>query len=48
MPHPERAMEFTNLYNWPVLREKLKREKKETPTESFNLQLFRNAVAYFK
>ena len=25
MPHPERAMEFTNLYDWPLLREQMKR-----------------------
>jgi phosphoribosylformylglycinamidine synthase len=48
MPHPERAMEFTNLYDWPLQKEKLKREGKEPPFESLNLRLFRNIVDYFK
>ncbi len=24
MPHPERAMEFSNLYDWPLVRERMK------------------------
>jgi phosphoribosylformylglycinamidine synthase len=48
MPHPERAMEFTNLYNWPNLKEKLLREGKELPKESLNMQIFRNVAEYFK
>lgn len=48
MPHPERAMEFTNLYGWHLLKEKLKREGKEIPEESFNMQIFRNVVGYFR
>src|SRR3989338_2049233 len=48
MPHPERAMEFTNLYNWPLLKEKLKREGKELPDESLNMQIFKNIVGYFR
>lgn len=48
MPHPERAMEFTNLYNWPLLKEQLKREGKPLPKDSMNMQLFRNIANYFK
>lgn len=48
MPHPERAMEFSNLYGWSLLKEQLKREGKEIPSESFNMQLFKNIVNYFK
>ena len=48
MPHPERAMEFTNLYDWPVRREQMKRAGSIKPSESVNLQLFRNIVDYFR
>jgi phosphoribosylformylglycinamidine synthase len=47
MPHPERAMEFTNLYDWPLLREQARREGRALPAESFNMQFFRNIVGYF-
>jgi phosphoribosylformylglycinamidine synthase len=48
MPHPERAMEFVNLYDWPSRKERLKREGKPLPRDSMNMQLFRNIVAYFE
>jgi len=48
MPHPERAMEFTNLYNWPLRREQMKRERSVIPTESINMRLFRNIVDSFR
>ncbi len=48
MPHPERAMEFTNLYNWPLLKEQMKRAGSAIPQESMNMQLFRNIVDYFR
>jgi len=48
MPHPERAMEFVNLYDWPCRKERLKREGRPLPSESMNMQLFRNIVAYFR
>jgi phosphoribosylformylglycinamidine synthase len=48
MPHPERAMEFTNLYDWPLRREKMKRAGIAIPSESMNMQLFRNIVDYFR
>lgn len=48
MPHPERAMEFTNLYDWPLLKEQMKRAGSAIPQESMNMQLFRNIVDYFR
>jgi len=48
MPHPERAMEFTSLYDWPLLREQMKRAGIAIPSESMNMQLFRNIVASFR
>ena len=47
MPHPERAMNFTNLYDWPYQKERLKREGKKMPQESLNMQFFKNIVNYF-
>ena len=48
MPHPERAMEFTNLYDWPLRKEQMKRERVPIPHESLNMQLFRNIVDAFR
>jgi phosphoribosylformylglycinamidine synthase len=48
MPHPERAMEFTNLYDWPLKKEQMKRAGMPIPSESLNMQLFRNIVDYFR
>ena len=48
MPHPERAMEFTNLYDWPLLREQMKRAGTALPAESMNMRLFRNVVDNFR
>lgn len=47
MPHPERAVRFTQLPHWTYLRERYVRERKEIPTEGPGLQIFRNAVEYF-
>jgi phosphoribosylformylglycinamidine synthase len=47
MPHPERAMEFTNLYDWPYRKEQLAREGKKPPHESLNMQFFKNIARYF-
>jgi phosphoribosylformylglycinamidine synthase I len=47
MPHPERAMDFTNLYDWPYQKERLKREGKKLPQESLNMQFFKDIVNYF-
>jgi phosphoribosylformylglycinamidine synthase len=48
MPHPERAMEFVNLYDWPYRKEQMKREGVPIPAESLNMQLFRNVVDNFR
>lgn len=47
MPHPERAVRFTQLPHWTSLKEEYVRNGKELPTEGPGLQLFRNAVNYF-
>jgi phosphoribosylformylglycinamidine (FGAM) synthase-like amidotransferase family enzyme len=48
MPHPERAMDFTSLYDWPLRTEQMKRAGIAIPSESMNMQLFRNIVASFR
>lgn len=47
MPHPERAMNFTNLYDWPYQKERIKREGGTIPHESLNMLFFKNIVNYF-
>jgi phosphoribosylformylglycinamidine synthase len=47
MPHPERAMFFTQLPHWPYLKEQLSRRGGKLPREGPGLQIFRNAVRYF-
>jgi len=47
MPHPERAVRFTQLPHWTNLREEYVRDGKPLPTEGPGLQIFRNAVNYF-
>jgi phosphoribosylformylglycinamidine synthase len=48
MPHPERAMEFTNLYDWPLRKEQMRRAGVAVPSESMNMQFFRNIVGNFR
>jgi len=48
MPHPERAMEFTNLYDWPLRKEQMRRQGIPVTAESMNMQIFRNVVGYFR
>ncbi len=48
MPHPERAVRFTQLPHWTWLKEEYIRNGKAIPTEGSGLQIFRNAVEYFK
>ncbi len=48
MPHPERAMDFVNLYDWPLRKEQMRRQQLPVPTESVNMLLFRNIVHYFR
>ncbi len=47
MPHPERAMFFTQLPHWTYLKEKLRRAGQGLPADGPGLQIFRNAVQYF-
>ncbi len=48
MPHPERAMFFTQLPHWPALADELRREEKPLPQSGPGLQLFKNAVEWFR
>jgi phosphoribosylformylglycinamidine synthase subunit PurQ / glutaminase len=47
MPHPERAILFTQLPHWTYVKEKLVRENKPIPVEGPGMAIFRNAVGYF-
>lgn len=47
MPHPERAVRFTQLPHWTFLREQYIRVEKSLPSEGSGLQIFKNAVRYF-
>ncbi len=47
MPHPERAIFFTQAPNWPVTAEQLRRDGRPLPEDGPGLQIFRNAVRYF-
>ena len=48
MPHPERAMFFTQLPNWPLIKENLIRAGKPLPKFGPGLQIFKNAINYFR
>lgn len=48
MPHPERAMFFTQLPHWPLLAQVYRRSSKPLPIHGPGLQIFNNAVNYFK
>ncbi len=48
MPHPERALFFTNRPDWTLLKEKYKREGKELPKYIDAIKIFQNAMDYFK
>lgn len=47
MPHPERAVFFTQHPLWTLKKEKLTRTGKPIPKFGPSLQLFKNAVKYF-
>ncbi len=47
MPHPERAMFFTQHPMWPLQKEKLIRAGKKLPKHGQCLQIFKNAINYF-
>ena len=48
MPHPERAIFFHHLPNWSLLKEEHKRANKRIPQHGPGLEIFKNAVRYFK
>ncbi len=48
MPHPERAIAFTQLPNWHLIKEEYRRRNQKLPDEGPGLVLFRNAFAYFE
>jgi len=48
MPHPERAVDFTQLPDWTLTRERCKREGKRAPKEGPGMKIFRNGVDYFR
>ncbi len=48
MPHPERAIHFTQMENWPYLKSLMKRTGEKIPTEGPGMYIFRNAVEHFK
>lgn len=48
MPHPERGMFFTQRDDWTNLREEYRRRGEDIPEYSDGIQIFRNAVSYFK
>ena len=48
MPHPERAVHFTQLPHWTLLREQLQRKGKPTPQYASGIHIFKNGVEYFK
>ena len=47
MPHPERAVRFTQLPQWTLLKERCIRTGESLPPEGPGLQVFKNAVSYF-
>lgn len=48
MPHPERGMFFAQLPHAPYLREKFRRTAKVPTKYTEGLEIFKNAVDYFK
>ncbi|OIP95513.1 phosphoribosylformylglycinamidine synthase [Candidatus Wirthbacteria bacterium CG2_30_54_11] len=48
MPHPERAMYWTQLDTWTLEKEQLIRAGKPFLVEADGMKIFRNAVGYFK
>jgi phosphoribosylformylglycinamidine synthase len=47
MPHPERAIEFTQLPHWTLIREQCRRHGEKMPSEGPGIQIFKNGVEYF-
>ena len=47
MPHPERALFFTQMPDWPLLANQYRRLGKKLPQEGPGMKIFKNAVNYF-
>jgi phosphoribosylformylglycinamidine synthase len=47
MPHPERAISFTQLPNWTFLREQRRRAEEKVPENADGIKIFENGVKYF-
>jgi phosphoribosylformylglycinamidine synthase len=47
MPHPERAMFFTQLPNWELLKQAYLKRKEKLPQYASGMQIFKNGVLYF-
>ena len=48
MPHPEAYNHWTNHPNWTLYKERYRRGGEPYPQEGYGIQIFRNAVEYFK
>lgn len=48
MPHPERAVFFTQLPDWPYQKELCQRQGSHIPIHGPGLRIFQNAVRYFQ
>ena len=48
MPHPEAYNHWTNHPNWTRFKENYRRRGEPYPQEGHGIQIFRNAVGYFK
>ena len=48
MPHPEAFNHWTNHPDWTRLKEHYRRRSEPYPQEGYGIQIFRNAVEYFK
>lgn len=48
MPHPEAAVHFTQLPDWTLQKERLKRSGLPIPAEGPGLKIFQNAVNYLR
>lgn len=48
MPHPEAYNHWTNHPNWTRFKERYRRGGEPYPQEGYGIQIFRNAVDYFK
>lgn len=48
MPHPEAFNHWTNHPDWTRLKEHYRRRRRPYPEEGLGIQIFRNAVEYFR